>query len=294
MRVLMRYFWCSVALAVTGSGAGYVLWDLCASSWAWRDVAIFGGACFLMVSGITVGYHRFVTHRSFEFSFVGAWLARPFLLWGGCLAWQNPPLWWGAVHAAHHADADGERDPHSPVSRRHGFFRRIGQVLYAHMLWVPRVRPDIERFCARIHASRLERFYERWYIVIGPLSGLALAYALGGLGGVSWYLAAVFMVWHLTASINSLTHLRSLWGYRRFATTDESTNLWFLALLTLGEALHSNHHAFPRSARFAHAWWEYALDIGYLEIVLLRVCGLVRVVHVPAPARLALKQPGIP
>lgn len=290
MGLVMRYLWSLIALLATGSGVVYVFCDLWLGTWTLREVALFAGTFILIASGITVGYHRYVTHRSFEFTCAGEWIAKPFLLWGGCLAWQSSPLWWGSVHTAHHANADREGDPHSPVAHRGGFWRRCWQVLYAHMLWIPHTVPDIPRFCALRRVTWLERFCERWYLLVGPLSGTALAACIAGFAGVAWYLAAVFVTWHLTQAINSVTHLGELWGYGQFRVSDHSTNLWLLALLTFGEALHRNHHAFPASARFAHRWWEMIVDIGYLEIRLLRLCGLVRRIRVPSPRQLRQKQ----
>jgi stearoyl-CoA desaturase (delta-9 desaturase) len=290
MRTVIGYFWSLLAFFATGGGAVYVLYDLWCGTWTWRSVSLFTGTFVLIATGITVGYHRYVTHRTFEFTWIGEWLAKPFLLWAGCLGWQNSPLWWGTVHSDHHAHADQEGDPHSPVLLRGGFWRRCWQVLWAHMFWIPHTRPDIRQFCQRTRRPlALERFLDRWYLLVGPLSGIALAAAIAGMPGIAWYLAAVFVTWNLTSSVNSLTHLGDLWGYGQLRTSDHSTNLLLLALLTFGESLHRNHHAFPRSARFGHRWWEKVVDIGYLEILLLKWCGLVRHVHVPTVGQLHTK-----
>lgn len=289
MRVFRSYIFCLVALGVTFAGFVYALCDLYHGTWTWGNVGIFGGAFALIATGITVGYHRYLTHRSFEFTTVGAWIAKPFLLWAGCIAWQGSPLWWAAVHTEHHADADGEHDPHTPVARRSGFWRRVGQFLWAHILWIPYARPDIERFCRLRGIRGMDRFFEQWYLLVGPVAGAVVFFWIGGLAGLAWYLAAVSVAWHLTSAINSVTHLGDLLGYGRFQTRDNSTNVWWLSLLTFGEALHRNHHAFPTSARFAHLWWERCLDFGYLELLLLRACGLVRNLRIPSNTQLAGK-----
>lgn len=289
MRIALGYLWSLLALLATGGGMVYVLHDLWCGTWTWREASLFTGTFVLIATGITVGYHRYVTHRTFEFTRIGGLIAKPFLLWAGCLGWQNSPLWWGAVHSDHHAHADQEGDPHSPVVAHGSFWRRCWQVLWSHMFWIPHTWPDVPRFCALVRVTAVERFLDRCYVLVGPLSGIALASAIAGIAGIAWYLAAVFVTWHLTASVNSLTHLGDVWGYGGFRSPDHSTNLWLLALLTFGESLHRNHHAFPRSARFGHHWWEKLVDIGYFEILLLQWCGLVRHVRIPSPHQLLQK-----
>ncbi|MDP3685928.1 MAG: acyl-CoA desaturase [bacterium] len=294
MRVLTGYVFCLLALGTTLWGTVYAIWDLSSGTWTWKSLCIFFGSYFLILTGVTGGYHRYLTHHAFEFTAVGRWIARPFLLWAGCLSWQSTPIWWAAVHRQHHQDADGEGDPHSPVPRRSGWWWRIWQFLWAHMLWVPHARPDIARFAALRKVDWLEWFFHYGYPAVGPLFGLAFTFWLWGLGGMAWYLAAVFVVWHLTGLINSLTHLGDVVGYGQSLAKDHSTNIWWLALLTFGEAFHRHHHARQSSPRLADAWWERPFDIGYLEILFLRGCGLVRKLHIPKPAQLEARLAAVP
>lgn len=293
MRVLSGYVFCLLALGMTLSGTVYAIWDFSNGTWAWKSLCIFFGSYFLILMGVTVGYHRYLTHRAFEFTAVGRWIARPVLLWLGCLSWQSTPLWWAAVHRQHHHHADGEGDPHSPVPRRPGWWRRVWQFLWAHMLWVPHARPDVPGFAVFRKVDWLEWFFHYGYLVVGPLFGLLCTYWLWGLAGTAWYLAAVFVVWHLTGAINSLTHLGDVLGYGP-PTEDRSTNVWWLALFTFGEAFHRNHHAFQYSARFAHIWWEKFFDLGYWVILALKWCGLVRNFRVPKDHHLEARLAAVP
>lgn len=289
MRAFPNYLICLLGLGFTGGGLLFAIVDCCQGTSTWADLALGVTTVLVIASGISVGFHRYLTHRAFEFTRAGAILAKPLYLWFGSLAWQSSPLWWAAVHTKHHEDPDGHADPHSPVPPRPGFFRRVGQFLWAHMLWVPHTFPDIERFCRLHKVTALERLFDRWYTLVGPASGCVVAYLLGGPSGIGWYLAGVFVAWHLTQAINSVTHLGDLVGYAYLRAKDHSTNLWMLALLTMGEALHRNHHAFPRSARFAHRWWERIVDLGYLQIRLLKLLGLVYTLTLPTPEQLQAK-----
>ena len=266
-------------LAMLGVTAGFVIAvvDLCQGTWEWSYMIIFISAFLMTGSGITVGYHRYTTHRSFAFTPVGKWLARPIILFMGALAWQGSPGRWSAIHQKHHLHTDEEDDPHSPHCRDGPWYRKLYQFLHAHVLWLFREIPDL-KIWARGKPDWLERFMTNWYVLIGPVGGSLIAVAIGGWHGLAWYYAAVFLSWNFTWSVNSVTHLV---GYRHFKTGDQSTNLWLLSLLTFGESLHNNHHASQKSARFAHRWWEYLVDIGWWEIWLLRCCGMVHQVYTP-------------
>jgi stearoyl-CoA desaturase (delta-9 desaturase) len=227
--------------------------------------------------GMTVGYHRLLTHRSFQTPRVVEYALTAL----GGLANQGGPLSWVAVHRVHHLHSDAEGDPHSP---RDGLW-------WAHLLWWwPRV-PALddparyERHVPDLARDPVHRLLQRYHLVL-PLALTGLLFVLGQAWagvGLSWVLWGIFvrtaLLYHATWAVNSATHR---WGYRNYATRDGSTNLWWVALLALGEGWHNNHHAFPRSARHGLRWWE--LDVSYWAIRLLGLVGLARRVRVPGRA----------
>jgi len=241
---------------------------------SWSGLVVCGILYVLTGLGITVGYHRLLTHRSFQ---TPRWLEYLLALFG-VLANEGGPLKWVATHRKHHAFADQSADPHSP---REGFW-------WAHMLWwMHRDAVLDDPAQARVNVKDLAndpvyRFLERFQIV--PVLALAgLLYFLGEVwGGVgwSWLIWGMFvrtiLVQHSTWLVNSAAHI---WGYRNFSTRDTSTNLWWVALLSFGEGWHNNHHAFQRSARHGLRWREF--DMSYLLIRLFSLVGLAREIRVP-------------
>jgi stearoyl-CoA desaturase (delta-9 desaturase) len=241
-------------------------------SWSalWVCLALYLVAGF----GVTMGYHRLLTHRSFH-------TPRPveyILAVLGSLANQGGPLQWVAVHRVHHQHSDADGDPHSP---RDGAW-------WAHLLWWMPHSPTLddracyERYVADLNKDPVHRFLQRWHVLL-PLTLAGLLFVLGDLwGGVglSWLVWGIFvrttLLYHATWLVNSATHM---WGYRSHNTRDDSTNLWWVALLSLGEGWHNNHHAFPRSARHGLRWWE--VDVTYMLIRFLGVIGLAKQIHVP-------------
>jgi sn-2 palmitoyl-lipid 9-desaturase len=232
--------------------------------------------------GVCVGYHRLLTHLSFE---TYRPLRRMFA-WLGTMAGQGPPITWVAVHRKHHRYSDQEDDPHSP---RHGAW-------WSHVLWLfprmgdPKLRETMLRYAPDLLKDRFLRMLERtflvWHVAVG-----AVLMAVGWAGwdfytGLSFVVYGMFVrmvyVLHVTWLVNSASHI---WGYRNYATNDDSRNLWWVALLSYGEGWHNNHHAFQRSARHGHRWWE--LDTTYAVIWLMERCGLAWKVVRPRPARRA-------
>ncbi len=211
--------------------------------------------------GVTVGFHRLLTHRSFKTPKPVEYL----LSWFGSLSWQGGPIRWTATHRLHHQHSDDENDPHSP---RHGFF-------WSHALWCftfdPKFDPydKFSQYARDLARDRGHRFIER----TTPLSQCVLAvllYAWGGWPCVVWgILVRLVYVYHATWFVNSASHI---WGYRSFETTDDSRNLWWVALMSFGEGWHNNHHAYPRSARHGFKRWE--IDITWLAIRMLKFVGL--------------------
>jgi fatty-acid desaturase len=212
--------------------------------------------------GISMGYHRLHTHRGFK-TFK---LFEYFLAICGTLTLEGGPLFWVATHRLHHQYSDQAEDPHTP--RVNGFWAHIGWIIFgeAHhndTARMARYAPDLAK----------DPFY-RWLTTYHwvPLTTLGLVLlAVGGWALVNWGIfLRVVVGMHSTWLVNSATHM---WGHRRFATSDDSRNVWWVALLTFGEGWHNNHHAHPTSARHGLAWYE--LDATWIELKLLRALGLV-------------------
>jgi stearoyl-CoA desaturase (delta-9 desaturase) len=243
----------------------------------WTDLAILVVGYLLTGLGITVGFHRLLTHRSFE-TYRPVKYAFAVL---GSMAVEGPVTHWVADHRKHHAHTDQEGDPHSPHAGRAPGVRGALQGLYhAHMGWLFTTgdRAEPERYAKELLEDRGMRFISRSFIAIVAIS-LAVPFALGlaiggtlaaGLTALLWGgLVRIFLLHHVTFSINSICHF---FGRRRFQTDDESTNVLWLALLSFGESWHNNHHAFPRSASHGLRWWE--IDTGAIVIRALRRLGL--------------------
>jgi stearoyl-CoA desaturase (Delta-9 desaturase) len=239
------------------------------------NLAILAGMYLLTAMGVTVGYHRLFTHRAFD-------APRPvryaFAVLGS-MAVQGPLIDWVADHRKHHAFTDTEGDPHSPHhDHGEGFKGALEGLWYAHMGWlfVTQGTSEKRRFARDLLEDRGMRKISRtfpWLVLLGLLIPFALGYVIGGtltagLTALLWGgLVRIFLVHHVTWSVNSVCHF---FGRRRFATDDFSTNVFWLALPSLGESWHHNHHAFPRSAEHGLRWWEVdpsALIISGLEKV---------------------------
>ena len=217
------------------------------------------GSYLVRMFGVTAGYHRYFSHRTYRLS-RGAQFAL------ACLAQtsgQKGVLWWAAHHRHHHRHADTPTDIHSP--RRHGF-------VWAHVGWVvsdEHVASDLRKITDLARYPEL-RWLDRHHWVPTVVFAL-VTLAFGGITGFVWgYVVATVVLYHATFSINSIAHV---WGTRRFATPDDSRNNWLLALLTLGEGWHNNHHHCMTSARQGYRWWE--LDLTWLG---LRILAALRIV----------------
>jgi stearoyl-CoA desaturase (Delta-9 desaturase) len=239
------------------------------------DLIAFGVMYVIAGFGVTVGFHRLLTHRSFqthkplEYAFAAA----------GEMAVQGPVIDWVADHRKHHAHADEEGDPHSPhVDFEDGWRGALRGLFHAHMGWlfVTQGQARRRKYAPDLVEDRGMRLLSRAFpalvlvgLAIPFLIGLALDQTLAGaLSALLWGgLVRIFLQHHVTWSINSVCHF---FGRRRFDIEDRSTNVFWLALLSFGESWHHNHHAFPRSARHGLRWWEIdtsALLIGALERV---------------------------
>jgi stearoyl-CoA desaturase (Delta-9 desaturase) len=247
-----------VALPLVGFVLAVVLlWNTLVD---WSDLAVLAVMYVLTGFGVTLGFHRLLTHRSFQ---THAWLERLLAVLGS-MSVQGPVLSWVADHRKHHAHTDEEGDPHSPHGHGGGLRGALSGLWYAHMGWLfdRAGQAEHERYARDLHDDpamrRISRLFLVW-VALGIAIPAALGYALdgtitGALTGALWGgLVRIFLLHHVTWSINSVCHF---FGSRRFEVEDHSTNVFWLAPLSFGESWHHNHHAFPRSAIHGLRWYE--------------------------------------
>jgi stearoyl-CoA desaturase (delta-9 desaturase) len=266
---------------VTGApvvALGFVVWQAWADFLRWSDAIVFAIMYVTTGLGVTVGFHRHLTHRSFKTSPA----MRGLLAVLGSAAIEGPVISWVADHRKHHAFSDREGDPHSPhVGHDGGWRGALRGLLHAHMGWlfIHTHRGAKKRYAPDLLRDPVVSFVDRTFVV-WALGGLAVAFGLGYAIGGSFYAGLTGLLWgggvrmlvvhHVTYSINSLCHF---FGRRRFGTGDESRNLFWLAPLSFGESWHNNHHAFPTSAEHGMRRWE--IDPSALVIRGLERLGLV-------------------
>jgi stearoyl-CoA desaturase (delta-9 desaturase) len=226
----------------------------------WSDLAVLAIMYVLTGYGVTLGFHRLLTHRSFQ-TFKPVEYALAAL---GSMAVQGPVMSWVADHRKHHAHTDQEGDPHSPHGHGGGLKGAVAGLWYAHMGWLfdRAGQAEHERYARDLVDDPGMRTIHRTFL-LWVIAGFALPFGLGwliggtladGLTGALWGGAVrIFLLHHVTWSINSVCHF---FGRRRFAVDDHSTNVFWLSLLSFGESWHHNHHAFPRSAVHGLKWWE--------------------------------------
>ncbi len=249
------------------------------------DLAIMTVMYTLSALGATVGFHRLLTHRSFQTHKATEYVFAVL----GTLSVQGSVSAWVADHRKHHAYADAKGDPHSPYEFGPGFTGALRGLWHAHVGWLLTRghQADVRRYARDIYEDRGMTVIDRAFLPI-VAAGIAIPFGVGyvvagGLGGAVtaalWGgLARVFLFHHATFSVNSICHF---FGSRRFPTDDHSGNVFWLALPSMGEAWHNNHHAFPRSAFHGMRWWE--LDVSGLVIRGMRRFGLAwNVVEVPS------------
>ncbi len=238
--------------------------------WSWAAFWWLVGGYAVRMFGITAGFHRYFSHRTFKtsrcFQFVLAFM--------GLTAAQQGPLWWAAHHRNHHKYSDEPEDIHSP--RQRGF-------IWSHMQWFLASRhkkTDIDRIKDFARYPEL-RFFERMDLVFVVALGFVMYFAFGSVALFWGFFVPIVLAWHFTFCINSLAHV---WGNRRYETTDDSRNNALLAVLTFGEGWHNNHHHYQRSARQGFFWWE--IDVSYYVLKLLEKLRIVWDVEgVPAHVR---------
>ena len=264
----------AVILPFVAFAAGIVLlWNDLVSA---TDLAILAAMYLPTAFGITIGYHRLFTHRAFE---AKPWVRYTFAVLGS-MAVQGSVIDWVADHRKHHAFTDVEGDPHSPHGHGSGLRGAVTGLWYAHMGWLTDTQGQATKrqFAPELLEDPVMRRINYAFLPLVGLSllipfllGLALTGTLAGaltgllLGG----LVRIFLVHHVTWSINSVCHF---FGRRRFEVDDHSTNVAWLAIPSLGESWHHNHHAFPRAAQQGMRWWE--IDISAALITLMEKLGL--------------------
>jgi len=262
---------------------------------SWRDLAIFAVMYLLAGLGVTVGYHRLLTHRAFEASPA----VRGTLAVLGSMGVQGAPIKWVADHRKHHTFTDEDGDPHSPhLHDGEGWRAVLRGWWHAHTGWLfdEGQRASARRYARDLLDDPVIRFVDRWFLgwlllgfALPFVAGLALSGGdpVAGLTALLWGgLVRVFLLHHATWSVNSICHM---YGSRPFDIDDESRNNWAVALVTFGEGWHHNHHAFPTSAR--HGLRATQFDPTYAVIRLLEVLGLARNVRRPSPSDVARKLP---
>jgi stearoyl-CoA desaturase (delta-9 desaturase) len=269
-------------VAVPFAGFLFAIWRLWQLALGWQDIILMVGLYIPISLGITIGFHRYLTHRGFRAHPV----IQALLLGLGSMAIEGEAIDWAANHRKHHALADRDGDPHSPAD---GFF-------HAHLGWLFSAQQADHELYARdllqdAMVMRISRLFPAFILLTlalpfllggaaGVLWGVHLgqanphtlrAFMLGGAEGFLWGgLVRIFLTHHVTWSVNSVCHT---FGSRPFRTKDRSRNEWVVGLLALGEGWHNNHHAFPRSAVHGLFWWQF--DFSALTIRLLERAHLV-------------------
>jgi stearoyl-CoA desaturase (delta-9 desaturase) len=230
-----------------------MLWN----NWVdWVDVTLMLVLYVISGIGITVGFHRMLTHKSFETS-------RPvkaLLMIMGCLAVEGPPLEWASTHIQHHAHSDGDDDPHSPLEG----------LWHSHVGWLFTHKANYDVYGTWLKKDPTVLWVSKYWFVF-VLLGLAVPTLIAGWSGLIWGgLLRVFLTHHITWSVNSICHT---FGARDYQTRDASRNNFIVGLLAFGEGWHNNHHAFPRSAFHGLRWWQ--IDISAYLIRAMEATGLV-------------------
>ncbi|MDM7922442.1 MAG: fatty acid desaturase [Pyrinomonadaceae bacterium] len=230
-------------------------------TFSWQNLAVLLIGNWIVGSlGVGLGWHRLLTHRSFQ---TPKWLEYLLTILG-TMSMQDPPDKWVATHRMHHKYVDTDRDPHSA---RPGFWwPQLGWVVWGRAQ--DHDAETMRRYIPDLMKDPVHRLISRYYLVPIALSAVLL-FAVGGWQFVVWGVAArVVLGWHTTWFVNSLAHM---YGSRPHETRDLSTNNWFVAILTFGEGWHNNHHAFPTSARHGLDWHQF--DMNWITIRIFEKLG---------------------
>jgi len=279
----------AVTLPLAGLVAAAIfLWGY---GFSWLHLGLLVGMYLLTGLGITIGYHRLFTHKAFEARLP----LKAVLAVLGSMAVEGPLLKWVAVHRRHHQHSDEHEDPHSPNMFGGGLLGVLKGFWHAHLGWIFKADPpQLSRYVPDLQKDGLVRVLSNLF-PLWVLIGLMAPALLGGLITLSWTgallgfiwggLVRVFLVHHITWSINSVCHL---WGSRPFRSHDESRNNFLFGVLGFGEGWHNNHHAFPTSARHGLAWWQ--IDVSYYIILVMAWLRLAYNVKIPEMAAMAAKR----
>ncbi|WP_437587474.1 acyl-CoA desaturase [Sorangium sp. So ce1000] len=242
------------------------------------DIIVCAASYFVRMFGVMVGFHRYFSHRSFKAT-RGTQFALALL---GTLGVQKGVLWWAAHHRFHHRYSDTEVDVHSPMQR---------SFLYSHCGWQLDKKnrgTDYTRVADLMKYPEIV-WLNDWDLIPQALYA-GVIFVFFGWSGVFWgFFISTILLWHAIHGIGSFGH--RFGGYRRFITTDNSRNKWFLAILLLGEGWHNNHHFYPSSARQGFVWWE--IDIGYYILKVLSWFGLVWDLRVPPEELISNPEPSV-
>ena len=265
------------------AGIAFAIWSLWGTGITALDLSLFVGFYVLTGLGITVGYHRLFTHRSFR----ATEPIRVALAVAGSMAVEGSVISWCATHRRHHAFADRHGDPHSPhLAQAAGVRGVLIGLWHAHLGWMlQEERSDPNEWTPDLVADPAIRRVDRafsWLTVATFLLPPAIGFAVTGTLAGAWSaflwgsLVRIFLLHHVTWSINSICHF---YGKEAYRARDESRNVWPMAAISFGESWHNNHHAFPWSARLGLRPWQ--VDLGWYAIAALRSLRLVRDVKVP-------------
>jgi stearoyl-CoA desaturase (Delta-9 desaturase) len=280
----------ALVIAVIGPFLGLVAATFSLWGWGfrWSDLTLLLGMYVLSAIGITVGFHRLFTHRSFETNrfvqFIFAVL--------GSMAVQGPLLEWVALHRRHHQHSDEVEDPHSPHHQGGGLWGVVKGLWHAHLGWMFAAKPpNLQAYVKDLNHSKLLRavsvLFPLWvlasllipaslgWLLVGTSSGAWTGFVWGGL-------VRIFFVHHVTWSINSVCHV---WGRQPFHSHDQSRDNVFFGVIGMGEGWHNTHHAFPTSARHGLRWWQ--IDVSYWVIRGLELLGLAWNVKLPSRSAMA-------
>jgi stearoyl-CoA desaturase (Delta-9 desaturase) len=241
------------------------------------DVILCAFLYFIRMFGVTGGYHRYFAHKTYKTSRVFQFC----LACLGCSALQKGPLWWAAHHRHHHKYSDTENDPHSPL---------INSVWWSHVGWILSSKTEATEWKVIRDLSRFPelRFLNNLHWIPGVLVALA-CFLIGGWSGlVVGFFVSTVLLYHGTFTVNSLCHL---FGTRRFATRDDSRNNPLVAVITLGEGWHNNHHHYQNSVRQGFFWWE--IDVAYYMIKTMSWIGLVWDIKAPPSKAKLLATPTV-
>ncbi|WP_227254708.1 acyl-CoA desaturase [Frigoriglobus tundricola] len=283
--------WAGTFIGVTVPLAGLIVAIVLTWGWGftWVDFGLLVGMYLLTMSGVTIGFHRLFTHRSFQ-TFKPIQVVLGAL---GSMSFQGPLLDWVGRHRLHHQHSDHEGDPHSPYPHGPGLWGLFRGFWHSHIGWAFAPMPDgLDRYAGDLRRDKLilwvSNLFPLWAF-LGVFIPAAIGYAFGGwtgaLTGFLWGgLVRILLGHHATWCVNSVCHL---WGKKPYNANDESRNNLFVGIIALGEGWHNNHHAFPSSARHGLRWWQ--IDWSYIVIRLMVLCGLAWKVRLPTPHELNMR-----